>query len=400
MVSWRPPPPGSAVSRPNGPFDALSSGTDQVAVLRDAKTIGSTMVSGVHISYTRLSNPLGVPRGGVGVSLADQAISNGPEGIQQGFPRYAGVETLYFNCLTARANPLFLDQVNNNDQAGDNFSKVSGKRTLKFGGQYIGYRVLRLLDLLANGKYSVFGSVTQITGNGYADLQQSSPPVHESAAQGCVFGKDSWRIKSTFTFNLGVRWDYVTPWSDLHHQITALLPGVQSQTFPGAPLGYLVPGDHLPNGRAIPAGIAPTPNDNFSPRFGIAYSSNWCDGLLSKLTGGPGKNQCALGRRKIVGFAPKVSDCHPALRAYLHEPRAVRHGDSVHWSADSNTVHSAVSRRCASLHPVGDRYRHDRELGAVHTRQRCGQRLVPEQDRLHHVVKIQHRAANRIEHAG
>jgi hypothetical protein len=69
-----------------------------------------------------------------------------------------------------------------------------------------------------------------------------------------------------------VRWDYVTPWAEKYHQTTTFVPGVQSTTFPGAPLGYLVPGDPLPGGGHIPAGIAPTPLNNFSPRFGMAYS--------------------------------------------------------------------------------------------------------------------------------
>ena len=311
---------GATVPGPNGPYDALSNGTDQVAVLRDTKTIGSTMVNEAHISYTRLSNVLGIPKGGVGVSLADQGISNGPQGIQQGFPKYAGVETLYFNSFTVGANPFFLDQVNNNYQAGDNFSKVSGKHTLKFGGQYIAYRVLQLPDLVANGTYSFFGTGTQSTGNGYADFllglpdfysQQSSPPFHESAADGGVFAEDSWRIKSNLTLNLGVRWDYVTPWSELHHQITALIPGVQSQTFPGAPLGYLVPGDHLPDGQAIPSGIAPTPKDNFSPRFGIAYSPNWSDGFLGKLTGGPGNTSVHLGGGRFFTSPEGLTIAYP-----------------------------------------------------------------------------------------
>ena len=81
------------------------------------------MVNEAHLSFVRLNNTLGTPKGGVGVSLADQGISSGPEGIQQGFPKYAGVETLYFNSFTVGTNPFYLVQVNNTYQAGDNFSK-------------------------------------------------------------------------------------------------------------------------------------------------------------------------------------------------------------------------------------------------------------------------------------
>ena len=311
---------GATIPAPNGAYDALSSGRDQVIVVRDTKTLGSTMVNEAHISYTRLSNLLGVPKGGVGVSLADQGISSGTEGIQQGFPRYAGVESLYFNSFTVGSNPFFLDQINNTYQVGDNFSKVVHNHTLKFGGQYISYKVKQLPDLVANGTFSFFGSGTQSTGNGFADFllglpdfysQQSSPAFHESAADAGSFAEDSWRIKTNLTLNFGLRWDYVTPWSELNHQTTTLIPGVESQTFPGAPLGYLVPGDRLPNGQTIPAGIAPTPKDNFSPRIGIAYSPSWSDGFLGKLAGGPGKTSIHLGAGRFVSSPEGLTVAYP-----------------------------------------------------------------------------------------
>ena len=311
---------GATVPGPNGAYDALSSGKDQVIVLRDTKTLGSTMVNEAHISYTRLNNLLGVPKGGVGVTLADQGISSGPLGIQQGFPQYAGVEALYFNSFTVGTNPFFLDQVNNTYQASDNFSKAVGNHTLKLGGQYTWYRVKQLPDLVANGTFSFFGSGTQSTGNGFADFllglpdfysQQSSPPFYESAADGGIFAQDSWRIRSNLTLNYGLRWDYVTPWAEMHRQTTTLIPGVQSQTFPGAPLGYLVPGDRLPNGQTIPGGIAPTPKDNFSPRIGLAYTPGWSDGFIGKLTGGPGKTSIRLGAGRFFSSPEGLTVAYP-----------------------------------------------------------------------------------------
>src|ERR1700726_1883460 len=141
--------------------------------------------------------------------------------------------------------------------------------------------------------------------------QRSSPPFYESAADGGIFAQDSWRIRRNLTLNYGVRWDYVTPWAEMHHQTTTLIPGVESQTFPGAPLGYLVPGDRLPNGQAIPAGIAPTPKDNFSPRIGLAYSPNWSDGFLSKVTGGPGKTSIHFGAGRFFTSPEGLTVAYP-----------------------------------------------------------------------------------------
>jgi hypothetical protein len=67
--------------------------------MSNTKTFGSNTVNEAQFGYIRLNNYLGVPKGGVGVTLADQGISSSPEGIQQGFPKYAGVEALYFSDL-------------------------------------------------------------------------------------------------------------------------------------------------------------------------------------------------------------------------------------------------------------------------------------------------------------
>lgn len=311
---------GATLPGPDGSYDALSSGTDQMIVLSNTKTFGPNLVNEARIGYIRLNNNLGTPKGGVGVSLADQGISSGLPGIQQGFPEFAGVEMLYFNSFAVGANPFFLAQVNNTIDSSDSVSKVVGNHTLKFGGQYIWYAVKQAPDLVANGTFSFFGSGAQSTGNGFADFllglpdfysQQSSPPFHEFSATGGIFAQDSWRLRPNLTINYGLRWDYIRGWSELHNQGTTLVPGAQSQTFPGAPLGYLVPGDRLPSGETLPSTIAPTPMDDFSPRLGIAYSPDWSTGLLGKLAGGPGKTSIRFGAGRFFTAIEGLTIAYP-----------------------------------------------------------------------------------------
>jgi len=311
---------GATLPGPGGAYDAVSSGRDQMIVVSNTKTFGSNLVNEAHVGYVRLNNNLGVPKGGVGVSLADQGLSSGPEGIQQGFPQYAGVEMLYFNSFAVGTNPFFVAQVNSTIDSSESLSKVVGNHTMKFGGQYIWYGVKQAPDLVANGTFSFFGSGTQSTGNGFADFllglpdfysQQSSPPFHEFSATAGVFVEDSWRVRPSLTINYGVRWDYIGGWSELHNQGTTLVPGVESQTFPGAPLGYVVPGDRLPNGQTIPSTLAPTPLDDFSPRMGIAYSPNWSKGLLGKLSGGPGRTSIRLGAGRFFTAIEGLTIAYP-----------------------------------------------------------------------------------------
>jgi hypothetical protein len=74
------------------------------------------------------------------------------------------------------------------------------------------------------------------------------------------------------------------PWYDTQGKIETIVPGEQSTQFPTAPKGWVVPGDP-----GIPSTLAPTHYNNWAPRVGIAYSPDFKDGFLSKLTGGPGK---------------------------------------------------------------------------------------------------------------
>ncbi len=311
---------GATVPGPNGAFNAISLGSDQTMTLNNVKTFGSSIVNEARIGYTRLNNHIGIPRGGVGTTLVQQGISNGQYGVKQGYPLQAGVEMLYFNTFAVGTNPFSLIQVSNTYDLGDTVSKISGAHTIKVGGRYIGYRVLQNPNLVANGTFSFFGAGEQTTGNGFADFllglpdyysQQSSPPFHEGATDADLFAQDSWRVRPNLTVNYGLRWDLVTPWSEKNHMITTFVQGVQSQTFPGAPLGYLVPGDVLPNGHRIPAGIAPTPLDNYSPRFGLAYSPAWSSGSLAKITGGPGKTSIRLGAGRFFSSPSGLTVAYP-----------------------------------------------------------------------------------------
>jgi len=312
---------GGATLPGNGfAYDALSFGADQTLIFSNVRAFGTKTVNELRLGLTRLDNHIGEPKGGVGVTLAQQGIQAGGEGIIQGFPSQAGVEGMFFNGFSVGTNPFSLGQVNSNYDLSDSITRTVGNHTIKAGGRYIWYRVKQAPNLVANGTFSFFASGSQTTGNDYADFllglpdfysQQSSPNFYESAADGDVFVQDSYRVRSNLTLNYGLRWDYVTPWAERYHQTTTLIQGIQSQTFPGAPLGYLVPGDPLPGGGHVPAGIAPTPMNNFSPRLGLAYSPSASDGIAHILTGGPGKTSVRIGGGRFFSSPQGLTVAYP-----------------------------------------------------------------------------------------
>jgi Carboxypeptidase regulatory-like domain len=312
---------GGATLPGNGfTYDAASFGIDQTLVFSNTRTVGAKTVNEARFGITRLDNHIGEPVGGVGVTLVDQGIQSGGEGIIQGFPSQAGVEGMFFNSFSVGTNPFSVAQVNSTYDLYDAVTCTAGNHTIKAGGRYIWYKVKQAPNLVANGTFSFFGSGSQTTGSGFADFllglpdfysQQSSPTFYESAADGDLFVRDSFRVRPDLTLNYGLRWDYVTPWAEKYHQTTTFVQGVQSASFPGAPLGYLVPGDPLPGGGHIPAGIAPTPLNNFSPRFGLAFSPSTSEGFVSKLTGGPGKTSIRLGGGRFFTSPQGLTVAYP-----------------------------------------------------------------------------------------
>jgi outer membrane receptor protein involved in Fe transport len=206
------------------------------------------------------------------------------------------VESIAFNKMTFGTSPFSLVQTNNSYQLLENFSKVTGNHSVKLGGQFL-YQAVKLLpDLIANEQFQFFGSAT---GMDFADFllglpsvynQGFSPAFYQRSRYAGLYGQDSWRLKPNLTFNYGLRWDMIMPWYERHNQTGTLILGQRSQLFPGAPPGYVFPGDS-----GVPRTIAATPYDNFSPRIGLAYSPAWTNRLLATLTGGPGQSSIRTG---------------------------------------------------------------------------------------------------------
>jgi hypothetical protein len=273
-------------------FNALTTGRAQLISLGDTKTFNASSVNELHVSYMRNLTNLGQPLGGLGVSLASQGFVNadGSPSIVALAPQAEGVENLNFNGYSTGAAANQLSQVNNTFMVSDNFSKVIGNHTIKFGGEFHADQVNAHPVAQFNGSFVFSG---QETGVDFADFligvpsqynQSQLNPFYARNKYAGLFAQDSWHVRSNLTLNYGLRWDRIAPWSEKYNQISTFVPGAQSVVFPGAPPGILYPGDP-----GIPNTLAPIGNRSFAPRVGFAWSPQAESGSLSeKLLGSPG----------------------------------------------------------------------------------------------------------------
>src|SRR5882762_7735274 len=279
-------------------FGSAFYGRSQVADVGFSKTLGASTINDLRFGLTRLRFLIHSPTGGDNVTPKSLGFEEGPDtlGISPSLPQYAHVPNIHLNgglSFGSSGGPLGVTETT--FQVTDNFSKVIGKHTLTFGGQFR-YNQLTEYNGGSNGDFTFDGTETGID---FADFLIGAP-ANYSQGQGYpsygrsryfgLFGQDSWRVKPDLTINYGLRWDVSRPWSEKNGQLETLVLGLDSTRFPGSPTGWVFAGDP-----GIPSTLAPTRYNNFAPRLGLAYSPSSNSGMLGKLTGGPGKTSIRAG---------------------------------------------------------------------------------------------------------
>src|SRR3984885_1983983 len=241
-------------------------------------TFSPTSLNEFRVSYLRFNYPAVFP--------ANPALpsSFGFTGINPQFPGSAGLPfinlTGYFNLGFSPDGPQPV--VENTYQVDDNFSKVIGSHTLKFGFDGRRYQVYSPYEADNSGAFTFGGSGTYTTGDPGADFLLGIPDSYAQSSGGVqnfrsyeyyLYFQDTWKATSDLTFNYGVGYQIDTPATNQTFgglDKNCFRPGDQSTVFPTAPLGLLFPGD-----RGCSQSGYYTHYDNFGPRFGFAYAPGW-----------------------------------------------------------------------------------------------------------------------------
>src|SRR6202162_6442471 len=224
-----------------------------------------------------------------------------------------------------------LPQPGNTFQWTDNFTKIVGKHTFKFGGDVRRQQFNQFLYFEVSGNYSFTNTANadQLSGpdaypnyflgaaNSYQQGSAQGENVRNSALY--LFAQDSYKLTNTLTLNYGLRWELNTPYYDRGNRLQTFRPGQATTQYPcfistanAAALGLASDGDCgqnttngnnavfplglvFPGDKGVPRGLTTTYYKSFAPRIGIAWSPAWTEGWLAKLTGGPGKSSVRAG---------------------------------------------------------------------------------------------------------
>jgi hypothetical protein len=231
--------------------------------LNHVRTWSPSIVSVMHGSFTKfIYDELNV----VHIGLADLGAADFVDGCSACEPR------LPFLLLTGRFEA---DAARDQERAGPSYdfgqdwSWQRGKHEVKWGAQVQRILFNRYANSYSSGRFTFDGSVTK---NMVADLllgRSVKFTQNTNSVQGglyyipAFYFQDSWKVAPRFTVNLGVRWEIYTPWRDDQGQMATYIPGVQSRTFPKAPLGMVYQTD--------PQFNYTTDSVNIGPRIGFAW---------------------------------------------------------------------------------------------------------------------------------
>jgi hypothetical protein len=195
-------------------------------------------------------------------------------------------------------------RLDSNLSYADNFTKIVGNHSMKFGGLYEQFRVDNPFDYLNNGAYTFAGGSQggglYTSGDPILDFELGIPDSYEQTSNGDInalaseiyaYAQDSWKVNPDITLNYGVGWDVEAP--NMNEQFDGI--GIncwsnstaQSTIFPGAPPGLAFPGDPGCNNAGGPV----SHYNRFGPRVGFAWSPS---SGPSMLIGQPGSHEFSV----------------------------------------------------------------------------------------------------------
>jgi len=150
-----------------------------------------------------------------------------------------------------------------------------GKHTVRWGGDFRRIQINSEADgnprgtFVFTGAYSGYDladfllGLAQQTSVQFGPNQTSTNNYHFRGNSWDLFAQDEWRLRGNLTFNFGLRYEYVSPFTETDNRIANL-------NVPPSFNPALTPTVVLP-GQGIPDSLLKPDRNNFAPRVGIAW---------------------------------------------------------------------------------------------------------------------------------
>jgi hypothetical protein len=203
-----------------------------------------------------------------------------------------GLPGFSFNGFTGLSGPIPSRELDQTYTISDTVIWNHAKHNVRFGGDYRrilqGFRSARN----AEGSFIFTGFATADylpgstqaapnTGYDFADfllglpqqtsLQSGTTDYEFRANSYDAFVQDDWRIFANLSLNLGLRYEYNSPFSETENRIANL----DTSFSPASTSAFLVlPGQTGPYSGVFPATLVRPDRNNFAPRLGLAWRAN------------------------------------------------------------------------------------------------------------------------------
>jgi hypothetical protein len=278
-------------------FGELDLNTYYNVALHDTHTFGPNLVNEALAAFHRNDTPGTVPMN------RTTPAELGFTGIVPDDPSQAGPPVIQINSILL-GNTYQGPQArrDNTWQYADSVTWIKGRHSVKIGVEYRAYEQNQIFDFINNGYLSFSGAATQqglvprlpgLAGDpnydaindfangfisGFYDQSNANKQGYRDKFFS-AFVQDDFKIARNLTMNIGLRYDYGAPLTELHNRENTFVPGQQSTVFPTAPVGLVFPGD-----KGIGSSTYSADKNNFGPRLGFAWDP-FGNGKLSIRTG-------------------------------------------------------------------------------------------------------------------
>ncbi len=224
----------------------------------------STLLNNLQGSFSRNSNHT-IPFFAYKTDVASQV---GIEGVSSA-PLNYGPPNLSFTNFSSLTDASPVRNVNQTAGVSDGLTLIRGTHSATFGG---GFRRMQLnQDTDQNGRGS-FTFTGIKTGFDFADFLLGTPyeasvrygdtSTYFRANAWNAYALDDWHVRTNLTLNVGLRYEYFTPYSEKYNRIANLAFPLY---FDGPPT------EILPGQPGVPSGLIHADPHLFSPRFGLAW---------------------------------------------------------------------------------------------------------------------------------